>query len=580
MTRSLKSRRKFGFIDGSITKPTDQFGLDNWVVVNCTLCQWIMNTIDPSLLDSISYAEVASVYWAELANTFSVVDGTKIHNLKTQLHECKQTKGMDVSTYFGKLKSLWDSIVVHEPPFDYKCGKCECTINQAAIQRLDNERLHQFFMGHDPILYANVRSQQFQLDPLPSLNRAYQVILQEERLRAPAATRVDASEVMAFAIPGDSRSSVDCGMSSWIIDTGASNHVTGNLTYLDPPRKIPSRTVGLPNGQRVVSTIMGSMFINKSLILHDAHSTRTTIGVGELQDGFYWICAGVKELVVHSFYKSVQFVQSDNGNEFNNMADYFFHHGIHFQTSCVGTPQQNGRVERKHRHILNVARALPFQADLPNIKYKADSTIERYKSHLVVFDNHQVEDLDYGETFAPVAKMFTIRAFLTVAAMNKWELHQILVWSPSSTSVLDLGPLKYFLGLEVARSTEGIYLSQRKYALNIISETGLLGVKPAVTPIEQNHKLSLATGPILENIDSYSRLVGHLVYLAITRPDLSYAGSPGQGILLRSDGDFSITDYELWTDAVQNGLNAKNKLGFVEEIVKKSVVNEGEEESL
>lgn len=47
------------------------------------------------------------------------------------------------------------------------------------------------------------------------------------------------------------------------------------------------------------------------------------------------------------------------------MKNYFFEQGIIFQTSCVGTPQQNGRVERKHRHILNVARALRFQGNLP-----------------------------------------------------------------------------------------------------------------------------------------------------------------------------------------------------------------------
>lgn len=47
------------------------------------------------------------------------------------------------------------------------------------------------------------------------------------------------------------------------------------------------------------------------------------------------------------------------------MLSYFSNVGIIFQTSCVGTPQQNGRVERKHRHLLNVAGALLFQAKLP-----------------------------------------------------------------------------------------------------------------------------------------------------------------------------------------------------------------------
>ncbi|KAK3042287.1 hypothetical protein RJ639_001882 [Escallonia herrerae] len=57
----------------------------------------------------------------------------------------------------------------------------------------------------------------------------------------------------------------------------------------------------------------------------------------------------------------------------------------------------------------------------------------------------------------------------------------------------DFGVLKYFLGVEVARGPEGIFLCQRKYALDIISEIGLLGTKPASVPQEQNHRLALAT---------------------------------------------------------------------------------------
>lgn len=87
----------------------------------------------------------------------------------------------------------------------------------------------------------------------------------------------------------------------------------------------------------------------------------------------------------------------------------------------------------------------------------------------------------------------------------------------------DLGFLKYFLGLEISRNASGIYVCHRKYASDIVMDTGLLGCKPVGSPMDQNHKLSLATGPILEDPESYRRLVGRLIYLISTRPDLTYA---------------------------------------------------------
>ncbi|XP_019101779.1 PREDICTED: uncharacterized protein LOC109133252 [Camelina sativa] len=67
------------------------------------------------------------------------------------------------------------------------------------------------------------------------------------------------------------------------------------------------------------------------------------------------------------FGKDVRMVRSNNGTEFMCLSTYFRENGIIHQTSCVDTPQQNGCVERKHRHILNVARSLLFQASLPII---------------------------------------------------------------------------------------------------------------------------------------------------------------------------------------------------------------------
>lgn len=89
--------------------------------------------------------------------------------------------------------------------------------------------------------------------------------------------------------------------------------------------------------------------------------------------------------------------------------------------------------------------------------------------------------------------------------------------------IKDLGVLKYFLGIEVTRGSEGFFLCQRKYALDIVKETGLLGAKPAHVPIEQNRRLALSKQPFLKDLESYRRLVGRLIYLVIIRPELSYS---------------------------------------------------------
>ena len=77
--------------------------------------------------------------------------------------------------------------------------------------------------------------------------------------------------------------------------------------------------------------------------------------------------------------------------------------------------------------------------------------------------------------------------------------------------------MKYFLGIEMAHSKEGIFISQQKYMLDLLAETGVLGSKAIDTPIEPNHRL----GEVLEDgvVDkgSYQRLVGRLIYLADTQ---------------------------------------------------------------
>ncbi|KAJ0925089.1 putative RNA-directed DNA polymerase [Helianthus annuus] len=160
---------------------------------------------------------------------------------------------------------------------------------------------------------------------------------------------------------------------------------------------------------------------------------------------------------------------------------------------------------------------------------------------------------------------------IVITGNNNSEIDKIKSLLSNSFKIKDLGVLKYFLGLEVVYGKFGLCLNQRKYCLELLAEFGYLGCKPVNTPIELSHvvnKLTDSDKTEIVDVTNYQKLIGKLIYLSLTRPDISYAVqylsqfmhkpltvhlrialrllrylklSPGKGLVFKKSDSFDLT---------------------------------------
>jgi len=112
---------------------------------------------------------------------------------------------------------------------------------------------------------------------------------------------------------------------------------------------------------------------------------------------------------------------------------------------------------------------------------------------------------------------------IILAGIDKEEIDRVKEALNKTFKIKDLGDLRYFLGFEVARSKKGIMMNQRKYALELLTDAGLLACKPAVTPMDNLVKLSSIGSVSFTDVHVYRRLIGRLMYLTNTRPDITFS---------------------------------------------------------
>ena len=90
-------------------------------------------------------------------------------------------------------------------------------------------------------------------------------------------------------------------------------------------------------------------------------------------------------------------------------------------------------------------------------------------------------------------------------------------------SLKDMGSLHFFLGIEVIPTRAGLFLSQHKYVRDLLSNTSMSGANDVSTPLSTTKSLQLIDGTAAMDSSEFRRIIGHLQYLSLTRPDISFA---------------------------------------------------------
>ncbi|GJT53569.1 putative ribonuclease H-like domain-containing protein, partial [Tanacetum coccineum] len=188
----------------------------------------------------------------------------------------------------------------------------------------------------------------------------------------------------------------------------------------------------------------------------------------------------------------------------------------------------------------------------------------RSKARLVSQGHRQEEGIDYKDVFALVARIEAIRLFLAYASYMGFLVYQIDVKSAFLYGTIEeeelytafeklikdkfqmssMGELTFFLGLQVQQKEDGIFISQDKYVDEILKKFNYTDVKSASTPVDLEKPLVKDGDANDVDVHLYRSMIGSLMYLIASRPDIIYLkGKPTLGLWYSRDSPFELVAY-------------------------------------
>lgn len=201
MLIALSAKNKLGFIDETLARPKDDSpDLKFWIRCNDMVFAWLLNSLTAEIRSSVIHSKSARLLWKQLEDRYGQSNLAQSFELQKQLLETVQGSS-NSATYFNKMKAIWDETELLDAREVCLCVDCNCEAlvrNQALEER---QKLVQFLMGLNET-YTGVRGNIMMMQPAPTIDRAYYLLLQEERQRSIQSVGHFPSESSSFAALG------------------------------------------------------------------------------------------------------------------------------------------------------------------------------------------------------------------------------------------------------------------------------------------------------------------------------------------------------------------------------------------
>ncbi|XP_072952745.1 uncharacterized protein [Typha angustifolia] len=389
------------------------------------VCTYLILQVDRSLRLQLQTLSFAQAIWAHLSRRFIQSSLMRRFQLRRDAQEVRQGQ-LSIQNFYARMIDIWRELTSMEPTFSHPSD------SMSAQRHCDEDHLMDFLNALRP-KFGDLTHHLLHRSTLPSLDSVIAKLQVEE--------------------------------------LSASHHMTGDPSIFT---SLTSNPITLPH----VHTANGTYYP----ISHIGYITPTTDPTSRLTLSDVWLVPGLTMSLIsitqlsdsgYTFGRSIKIFRSNGAREYLSSEFRSIHASVGTlpQQSCPYTHAQNGVAERKHHHLLETTRALLFKASVPrsywaeallialylinrtpssildgltpyNCLYDTSPSyghlrVFRYKARLVARGFTQEYRIDYDETFAPVARMTSVRTLLAVASSRQWPLHQMDVKNAFLHGLLD-----------------------------------------------------------------------------------------------------------------------------------------------